>query len=285
MNTQRRVAYLLTLPVAVALFALLLYPLLYAFWLSFVSIVPRAGTTFAGLANYARVFGSDVFRIAFANTALFTVASTALSVALGLSVALAMLQLRRGVRAMVTLVILPLAVMPVVSGLTWGMMLNPSLGVVNGLLKQWGIAGPGWATAPDLALLTIVLIDVWQWTPFCFLILYAGLQSLPLEPLEAARIDGASAWQRLVLVTLPMLRPIVAITLIFRFMEAFRAFDVIYTVTKGGPGRASETLLLRAFQEAFSFHNPSTSAVYGIVMLVITILLARPAARLLARRD
>jgi multiple sugar transport system permease protein len=285
MNTQRHVAYWLTLPVAVALLALLVYPLLYAGWLSFASISPRAATTFAGLANYARVMGSEVFRIALVNTTLFTIASTALSFLLGLSLALAMLNLRFAVRTLVTLAILPLAVMPVVSGLSWGMMLNPSLGVVNGLLRSWGIAGPGWATSPDLALLTIVLIDVWQWTPFVFLILYAGLQALPTEPLEAARIDGAGGWQRLVHVTLPMLRPIIAITLIFRGMEAFRAFDVIYTVTKGGPGRASETLILRAFLETFSFHNPSAAAVYGIVMLVITILLARPAARLLSRRD
>lgn len=285
MNTQRRFAYWLTLPVVIALLALLLYPLFYAAWLSFVAIVPRAATTFAGVANYARVMGSEVFRIALANTAFFTIASTALSFLLGLSLALAMLNLRRAVRLLVTLAILPLAVMPVVSGLTWGMMLNPSLGVVNGLLRSVGIEGPGWATSPDLALLTIVLIDVWQWTPFCFLILYAGLQALPGEPLEAARIDGANAWQRLLHVTLPMLRPIIAITLIFRFMEAFRAFDVIYTVTKGGPGRASETLILRAFLETFTFFNPSSAAVYGIIMLIITILLARPAARLLARRD
>jgi len=285
MNTQRRFAYWLTLPVTVALLALLLYPLLYAAWLSFVELVPRSAPAFAGVANYARVVGSEVFRIALVNTAFFTVASTALSFLLGLSLALAMLNLRRAVRMLVTLAILPLAVMPVVSGLTWGMMLNPSLGVVNGLLRSWGIAGPGWATSPDLALLTIVLIDVWQWTPFCFLILYAGLQALPGEPLEAARIDGANGWQRLLHVTLPMLRPIIAITLIFRFMEAFRAFDVIYTVTKGGPGRASETLILRAFLETFTFFNPSSAAVYGIIMLVITILLARPAARLLARRD
>jgi len=285
MNTQRRFAYWLTLPVTVALLALLLYPLLYAAWLSFVELVPRSAPAFAGVANYARVVGSEVFRIALVNTAFFTVASTALSFLLGLSLALAMLNLRRAVRMLVTLAILPLAVMPVVSGLTWGMMLNPSLGVVNGLLRSWGIAGPGWATSPDLALLTIVLIDVWQWTPFCFLILYAGLQALPGEPLEAARIDGANGWQRLLHVTLPMLRPIIAITLIFRFMEAFRAFDVFYTVTKGGPGRASETLILRAFLETFTFFNPSSAAVYGIIMLVITILLARPAARLLARRD
>lgn len=285
MNTQRRFAYWLTLPVTVALLALLLYPLLYAAWLSFVEIVPRSAPSFAGVANYARVVGSDVFRIALVNTTFFTVASTVLSFLLGLSLALAMLNLRHGVRVLVTLAILPLAVMPVVSGLTWGMMLNPSLGVVNGLLRSWGIEGPGWATSPDLALLTIVLIDVWQWTPFCFLILYAGLQALPGEPLEAARIDGANGWQRLLHVTLPMLRPIIAITLIFRFMEAFRAFDVIYTVTKGGPGRASETLILRAFLETFTFFNPSSAAVYGIIMLIITILLARPAARLLARRD
>jgi len=118
MNTQRRFAYWLTLPVTVALLALLLYPLLYAAWLSFVELVPRSAPAFAGVANYARVVGSEVFRIALVNTAFFTVASTALSFLLGLSLALAMLNLRRAVRMLVTLAILPLAVMPVVSGLT-----------------------------------------------------------------------------------------------------------------------------------------------------------------------
>lgn len=283
MSTFKRFPYWLTLPISIALLALLIYPLLHVLVLS---VTQGSNNTFAfvWLGNFTEVLTSSVFLVSLKNTLVFTFSSTLFSFALGLSLALAMLNLSRAAGLFTTLLILPLAVMPVVSGLTWGMMLNPSLGVVNGLLDLLSISGPGWATSPNQALLTVMAIDVWQWTPFCFLILYSGLQTLPAEPFEAARLDGATYWQQLFQISLPMLFPIVLITLIFRFMEAFKTFDVIYAVTKGGPGRASETLIVTAFKRSFEFTDFHGAAVYGVVLLLITILLTRPAAYLL-RQD
>lgn len=283
MSTFKRFPYWLTLPISIALLALLIYPLLHVLVLS-VTQGSNNTLAFVWLGNFTEVLTSSVFLVSLKNTLVFTFSSTLFSFALGLSLALATLNLSRAAGLFTTLLILPLAVMPVVSGLTWGMMLNPSLGVVNGLLDLLSISGPGWATSPNQALLTVMAIDVWQWTPFCFLILYSGLQTLPAEPFEAARLDGATYWQQLFQISLPMLFPIVLITLIFRFMEAFKTFDVIYAVTKGGPGRASETLIVTAFKRSFEFTDFHGAAVYGVVLLLITILLTRPAAYLL-RQD
>jgi multiple sugar transport system permease protein len=190
-----------------------------------------------------------------------------------------------GRRWLVSVFMLPLAIMPVVSGLTFGMMLNPALGVVNQLLAMIGVAGPGWATTTGTALITVILIDVWQWTPFCFVIIHAGFRSLSREHHEAATVDGASAMQELLFISIPMLKSILLITAIFRFMEAFKAFDTIYVVTQGGPGRATETLIVRAFMEGFRFYKPHTMAVIGLVLLVVTAISARLVGRLLVAKD
>ena len=129
------------------------------------------------------------------------------------------------------------------------------------------------------------MIDVWQWTPFCYLILFAGLQALPHEPFEAARIDGAGAWHQFRFVTVPLLAPIILITLIFRLMEAFRAYDVIYVITQGGPGDATQTMLMRAYYQGFQFHNFNMAAVYGILMLIITTVVAQYAVKLMNRSE
>ena len=276
--STRRFALLLTIPLAVVLLVLLVYPLLHTMVLAFTTA--RGGV---GLANFAAVLGAGGFAQVVGNTLLFTVGSTALSFALGFSLAYAMECVGAGQRAYRSLLIVPLAIMPVVSGLTWGMMLNPGLGVVNYLIRSLGLAAPGWGTHTGTALLTVMLIDVWQWTPFCFVVLHAGFQSLPREPLEAALIDGASRLQELRTVTLPLLRNVVLITLVFRFMDAFKAFDTIYIVTKGGPGRASETLVIRAFMQAFQFYRPHVTAAIGVMLLALTMAATRWAGNLAGR--
>ena len=278
MAANRRFALLLTLPLTGVLLALLVYPLLYTLMLAFTSDRGRFG-----LANFARVFSADGFWQVVLNTAIFTVGSTALSFALGFSLAYAMEFIGAGRKVFASILIVPLAVMPVASGLTWGMMLNPALGVVDYLLRSVGLPGPGWGTQTQTALLTVMLIDVWQWTPFCFVVLHAGFQSLAREPLEAALIDGASRWQELRYVVLPMLRTVILITLVFRFMDAFKAFDTIYIVTKGGPGRASETLVIRAFMQAFQFYQPHVAAAIAVLLLVVTMLATRKAGDLVGQ--
>ncbi len=275
----RRLAVLFTAPLAVALLALLIYPLVSTVILAFRS--PDGGF---GVNNFVTTFTQAGFLQVAGNTAVFTLSSTALSLVLGFSMAYAMDFIEVGRRWLVSIFMLPLAIMPVVSGLTFGMMLNPALGVVNQTLMSLGIVGPGWATDTTTALLTVILIDVWQWTPFCFVIMHAGLRSLSTEQREAAKVDGASALQELFFVSIPMLRNILIVTAVFRFMDAFKAFDTIYVVTQGGPGRATETLIVRAFMEGFRFYKPHSMAVIGIVLLVITMVSARFVGRLLDQR-
>ncbi len=274
---DRRFARLMTLPLTGVLLALLVYPLLYTLALAF-----SAGGG-PSLSNIVAVVTADSFGRIVLNTAIFTVGSTAISFLLGFSLAYAMEFVTVGRRLLAPVLIIPLAVMPVVSGLTWGMMLNPALGVVNYLIRALGLLAPGWGTDTHTALLTVMLIDVWQWTPFCFVVLHAGFQSLAREPLEAALIDGANRLQELRYVVLPMLRNVMLITLVFRFMDAFKAFDTIYIVTKGGPGRASETLVIRAFMQAFQFYRPQIAAALGVILLVATMLATRQAGDLVGR--
>lgn len=276
---SRRFAVLFTAPLTVALLALLIYPLI-----STVVAAFRAPDGSVGVANFVAVFTQGGFLQVLGNTAIFTIASTALSLLLGFSMAYAMDFIEVGRRWLVSVFMLPLAIMPVVSGLTFGMMLNPALGVVNQTLHMIGIVGPGWATDTKTALLTVVLIDVWQWTPFCFVIMHAGFRSLSSEQREAARVDGASPWQELLYVTIPMLRNILIVTTVFRFMDAFKAFDTIYIVTQGGPGRATETLIIRAFMEGFRFYKPHTMEAIGILLLVVTMVSTRFVGRLLDQR-
>lgn len=276
---SRRFAVLFTAPLAVALLALLIYPLV-----STVLLAIRSPEGVFGVENFVAVFTQPGFGQVLGNTVIFTVASTALSFALGFSMAYAMDYIEVGRRWLVSVFMLPLAIMPVVSGLTFGMMLNPALGVVNQTLMQIGIVGPGWATDTKTALLTVILIDVWQWTPFCFVIIHAGFRSLSSEQREAARVDGASALQELFYISVPMLRNILIITAVFRFMDAFKAFDTIYIVTQGGPGRSTETLIIRAFMEGFRFYKPHTMAAIGILLLVVTMVSTRFVGRLLDQK-
>ena len=276
----RRLAVLFTAPLAVALLALLIYPLLSTIVLAF-----RSPEGAFGIDNFIATFTQAGFLQVVGNTAVFTLASTFLSLALGFSMAYAMDYVEAGRRWLVSIFMLPLAIMPVVSGLTFGMMLNPALGVVNQTLMQLGIVGPGWATDTRTALLTVILIDVWQWTPFCFVIMHAGFRSLSSEQREAARVDGAGPLQELFLVSIPMLRNILIVTAVFRFMDAFKAFDTIYIVTQGGPGRATETLIIRAFMEGFRFYKPHTMAAIGILLLVVTMVSTRFVGRLLDQRS
>jgi multiple sugar transport system permease protein len=274
---RSRLSYLLTLPVVLTLLGLLIYPLAAtlrnAFW-------GDAGPT---LQTFVRTADESGFWQVVGNTAIFTVGSTGLSMLLGFLFAYAIEFITVGRRFFASVLIIPLAMMPVVSALTFGMMLNPALGVVNFLLRDIGLGAPGWATDSKTALFSVMLVDVWQWTPFCFAIIHAGFRSLPMDVVEAARIDGANARRELTKISIPMLRNVLLVAFVFRFMEAFKTFDAIYVMTQGGPGRASETLVIRAYKEAFQFFKPDVAAAIGVALLVVTLVCTRPIGRALLR--
>jgi len=245
----RRLGWLLCAPMAIALLAVTGYPMLHAAWLSLHRYDLRFpdDRAFVGLANYATVLTSEVWWEALLNTAVLTVTSVALELALGLAVALAMHHALFARRTLRTVVLVPYAIVTVVAALAWKFAFDPTTGFVNALL---GLEQP-WLAARPTALLVIVLTEVWKTTPFMALLLLAGLALVPGDLHRAARVDGATALQRFVRITLPLMKSSLAVALLFRTLDAFRIFDAVYVQTRGAQGTATvsvvgyETLIAR----------------------------------------
>jgi multiple sugar transport system permease protein len=177
----------------------------------------------------------------------------------------------------------PMLLPPVVAAVIWRLIYNPEFGVLNGMLRQLGFntASLTWTSGRSSAMLSVILVDVWEWTPFLFLLLTAGLQAIPAEPLEAARVDGAGYWQTLRDVVLPLLKPVILLALLLRSMDLLRIFDQIFLLTQGGPGSATETVSLYIYRTAFRFSNFGYAASMSFVGLVITMVAARELMRLM----
>jgi len=264
-------------PAMVVLAALSIYPLLY---LVKVSISDARGFT---LAHYARLFQDRLFMVAAGQTLLYALAALALEFFFGLALALLVDSLAHG-RALVRVSLLaPMLLPPVVAAVIWRLIYNPEFGVLNGMLRQLGFHTQSltWTSGRNSAMLSVILVDVWQWTPFMFLLLTAGLQAIPSEPLEAARVDGAGYWRTLRDVVLPLLKPTILLALLLRSMDLLRIFDQIFILTQGGPGSATETVSLYIYRTAFRFSNFGYAAAMSFVGLVITTLAARSLMRLI----
>lgn len=281
---KNRLPYFFTLPVTLAVFALLIYPTVFVFYLSFHSSLGGIDNLeFVGLKNFLFMFQSPTFWVTLKNTLLFTLGAVTIPFLVGLLIAYLLHIIQKGVAFFRVIFILPLAVAPVVTALTWNMILNPLYGVANYFLKLMHIPGLQWAAHSSTALMSVILIEAWQWVPFMILILYAGFQMIPEEPLEAAMIDGASGWQGFIYITLPLLKSTIIIAIIFRLMDAFKSFDIIYSVTKGGPAYATYTMVIGAYQESFPFHSLEKGAVLGIVMLIIAFVGSKQALKYLPK--
>lgn len=264
-------------PALTVLAALSIYPLLY---LIKVSLTDARGFT---LAHYARLFQDRLFTVAAAQTVLYALTALTLEFFLGLALALLVDSLTHG-RGLVRVSLLaPMLLPPVVAAVIWRLIYNPEFGVLNGMLRQLGFrtANLTWTSGRTSAMLSVILVDVWQWTPFMFLLLTAGLQAIPAEPLEAARVDGAGYWRRLVDVIFPLLKPTMLLALLLRAMDLLRIFDQIFILTQGGPGSATETVSLYIYRTAFRFSNFGYAAAISFVGLVITTLAARTLMRLM----
>jgi multiple sugar transport system permease protein len=267
---QRRDRLIFLLPSVTVLTVILFYPLLYSLGLSFYHYyLPVPRKTFAGLDNFAYILGDDVFWSALGVTARFTGAAVAIELLLGSAIAL-LLDSRIPCRRFVsTVVLLPMTITPAVAGLLMRWMFESNWGLVNYFLSLVGVAGPGWTGDPFWALWSIILADVWQNTPFVVLVLYAGLQSIPVEPLEAAMVDGASRRQTLTHVIFPFLRPLVLFVLIIRSMDAFRVFDQVFVMTGGGPGTTTQTITFYNYVMAFRMLRMGRASALGVVTLLI----------------
>jgi multiple sugar transport system permease protein len=271
--TQRRGEALLLLgPCVLYLVAFSVYPLVTSLVRSFEDYNSQQNTwRWIGLGNYRQLFSDAEFWHTVEHTAFFTFGGVALQVVLGTALALFFNQRLRGATLVRGLVILPMLLTPVVVGLMWRALLNPDWGMLNWLATQAGFHNVQWLTDPNMALRTLILVDTWQWTPFVFVVVYARLQALPVDVFEAGEVDGATWFKRLRYLTLPLLMPAIAFAAIFRGIDAFRTFDLVYGLTNGGPVRSTSTLSFQAFQNGFQYFHYGYASAIAYVMVIIAI--------------
>ena len=287
-NRNRAIARIFLLPAIVILFVTTIFPMLYAFWLSFRNydlakpFIPRI---FVGLSNYAEVLSSSAFLHALITTFKLMAMTLSVQLVLGVGIAILVTQKLPAMGIVRTLLLIPMMISPVIVGLVWLFLYFPELGYLNYFTGLLGISPIGWITTTKWALTAIAIADIWQWTPFFMMGTAAALQSLPTEPYEAARIDGNSRWDVFCFVTLPQLRPVLASLLFLRAIDAFKIYDIIYVLTKGGPADATEVVSLYIYRQSFTFWRMGVGAAASFVSLVIISLLITYFFRSMQRRQ
>jgi multiple sugar transport system permease protein len=274
------------LPSAIVIAGVLLYPLGYAIWLSFFgSVVSTGASPFVGLANYAALLADPRFWWSLVHTVLIVGASVALQFVVGFAVAFGLYRLARGATTIATLAFIPHIVTPVVGALFLRWMFAGRWGLVDGVLMSLGLPSPNWLGDPFWATVTVILADSWRFMPFMMLVLYAGLQSLDTGVLEAAAVDGASGWALLRNVIFPLMKPIILFVLVIRTMDAIRFFDIIYVLTGGGPGTATETITLYTYALGFRNLEIGKAAALGVLTLILVGVLLMGLVRAMYRRE
>ena len=267
------------------LVALSIYPLVYAIKVS-LQIETATGVHWS-LQNFSRLASDAFFRTALLHTLVYALVALTVEFLLGLALAVLMDKSFRGRAIFRAALLVPMMLPPVVVGVVWRLMFNPNFGSINGTLQAVGANTEGltWTASPTLAFASVIMVDVWQWTPFMFLVLLAGLQAIPQEPYEAARIDGSSRWQTFRHVTLPLLKPAILIALLLRTMDLLRVFDQIFILTEGGPGFATETISLYIYRAAFRFGDFGYAAAMSFVLLLLTNTISLLYIRLLQKQE
>ena len=272
--SDRTLKWLFLLPSVAILAFLAIYPFAQGIWMSFHEWPLAADTrAWVGLANYQALVGSDRFLGSARATVVFTGVSVTLELIIGVGLALYLRSLSSNWRPVFrTIFILPMVMTPIATGLMWRLLLNGQIGVVNWMIINFlGMTPPDWTSSPTVAMATVIMIDIWQWTPLIVMIVYAGLLSIPKTMYEAARVDGAPRLAVFRHITLPQIKYMIGIAVVFRLMRSFRSFDIIWLVTNGGPGTATEILNIYLYRVAFVNLQGGQAAALGIILLVVTI--------------
>jgi multiple sugar transport system permease protein len=280
---EQLIGWLLLIPALLVLSLVFVYPIVRAFWLSLFTenLSTQLQPVFSGLANYSRMLGDGRFWQSMGNTTIFTVVSVLLELVLGMGIALVLNQSFRGRGIVRTIAIIPWALPTAIMGLAWTWIFNDQFGVVNDLLQRLGLIQTriSWLGEPTLAMMALIIADVWKTTPFISIILLAGLQSIPQDLYEAHSMDGANPWQSFCQITLPLLMPQILIALLFRFAQAFGIFDLVQVMTGGGPAGATETVSIYIYSTVMRYLDFG----YGAALVVVTFLLLILAVAITAR--
>lgn len=272
---DRRFGLKLALPSLVALFLVIVFPILSAGYTSLhdYTLIAPSYDFFTGLENYGKALADGEFRHAMWLTAFFVLAVVLLEFVLGFIVALMLNTVERGKPIYYAILLCPLLMNPVIVGLIWRMFLHPTLGIVNYLLTVVGLDPVNWLGDTKVALWTVIMVDIWHQVSFMIVLLLAGLSALPREPYEAARVDGASVVQTFFHITLPLMRPVIMVTLLIRMIFAVKTYDLIYIMTRGGPGISTDLVSYFIYRTAFVSLNIGEASAMSLILLAVILAL------------
>ncbi len=272
---DRRFGLWLTAPGLAALLLVILFPLFFALFTSFYdyTLLHPTHDDFVGLENYRETFEEEYLGSSLWVTVKFVVASVVIEFVIGFAVALALNSITRFKNIYYLILLAPLLINPVVVGLTWRMLLHAELGIVNYLLGLVGIGAVNWLGSAGVAFWTVVLVDIWHQVSFMAILLLAGLSALPREPYEAARMDGASALRSFIHITLPLMRPVIMVALLLRLIFAIKTFDIIFIMTKGGPGTATDLISYFIYRAAFFGLDIGRASAMSVALLAVVMAL------------
>ncbi|WP_425807770.1 carbohydrate ABC transporter permease [Desulfitobacterium sp. Sab5] len=271
---ERNIKYIFPLPAVLFVLIMMVFPIAYTLRLSFFdwsmsSLVPPQ---WVGISNYKSLLFSDPrFWPSISRTFVFTIAAVLVETVLGIIIALFFNQDFKGKNVLKTLFLLPMIATPVAIGLVWMLIYEPNIGFANKVLSVFHISPQLWLASPKQVMASLIIVDVWQWTPMVALIVLAGLTSLPTEPYEAALVDGATRWQMLTRITLPLLKPTILVAVLLRSIDALKTFDIIYSMTGGGPDFHSETINIYSFVQGFSYFKLGMTSALLMIFFVLVL--------------
>lgn len=287
MKNNIKITYtFMIVPALIVASVLFFYPVIRTFYLSLYEYSPVFNVDrFNGLNNYFQIFNGSTFRLTILRTIIYTIGVVGADFLIGMGFALLTYKRFKGVKIVRTILTIPMLFIPAAAGITWTLLYNEDIGVINIFLRSIGLKGKMWLAFSNSALPAIMITDIWAWTPFMYLILLAGLQSLPLSPFEAAKVEGASSFQRFWYLTLPMLKPVITIGIIIKSLDTFRTFVYVWVMTRGGPGDASQVLSTLIYRKIFMDFNFGFGSSMAVVAFIFAFIIASLLIVIASRRE
>ena len=284
---DRRAPWLMLAPALTILVALAIAPMVYLVYMSFhrQNLFQNVPARWVGLDNFKFLFEQEIFRSAIGKTVVFSVVTLTVEMLLGFLLAALVYRARRlpGMAVIRTALTTPILIAPIVAALMWRFMYQPDFGIFNYLLSKLGIGGVGWLVDPKIALWSIAAIDVWQWTPFVFIVILAGMYGLPRRVYEAAELDGTGLIRQTIFITIPLLKRVLLVVLLLRMIDILRVFDIIVATTAGGPGTSAHTLPIYVWRQGFKTFAMGDAAAASVVLLVMIAVVITLFVRVMAK--
>lgn len=269
---ELRMGYSFLLPAVFFLLFFIFVSIVYSFYMSFFEwklFDLGAEKTFVGITNYLKIFTDEVFGTSLVNTLTIVVACLVVETVLGFLIALTLWTLKKNLRVIQSIILLPMITSPVIVGLIWRYIYDPQFGILNYILRSTtGMQNLAWLGDERLSLFSVILVDIWQMTPFVVLVLYTGMTGISEDCIEAAQVDGARYWKIVRGMILPSIAPLISFAMLIRTMDLFKIFDTIYVMTKGGPGYSTETIALYTYKTGFSYYNMGYAMALSMITLV-----------------